>query len=92
MFITFRIENFVVKIIFMYVIYLYEIKQLLFFNRKLFFNKNIYFPFKGLDTLGWKEDSSGSDELEQNEGILQGRHYPMDLKLAEARYFIRSKL
>lgn len=36
----------------------------------------------GLDPLSlWKEDSSGSEELDPPEG----RHYPMDLKLAEAR-------
>lgn len=29
----------------------------------------------------WKEDSSGSEELDPPEG----RHYPMDLRLAEAR-------
>lgn len=35
-----------------------------------------------LEALGWKEDSSGSEDLDPPEG----RHYPMDLRLAEARY------
>lgn len=36
----------------------------------------------GMDTSCWKEDSSGSEDLDPPEG----RHYPMDLRLAEARY------